>query len=319
MYDTYVKISIIIPSYNYGRFLPQTIANLKAQSYQNWEAILVDDGSSDNTPEIVKGLIADDDRFHYIAIENSGNAAARNVGLDNASGDYIQFLDADDQLSADKLSLQAKELSSLPENAISYTRNTYFDDGIPDIHYPDFFKKGQKWMPEIDGAGFEIMKILVQANFAVISSPVISRRFIDRHQIRFPEFLDNKVDWYFWLDCVLHGASLHFLDDSDAATHIRLHDKSITASYHALNFGEIIFRNRIKGLIEKASISVETKSKLLSLNKSFRKHFLRNMVYGASPRDFYLFSQLRKNLGLGIAAKYYFKNLNFLRKNQRSK
>lgn len=315
MHDTYSKISIIIPSYNYGRFLPQTIANLKVQSYQNWEAILVDDGSTDNTAEIVKGLIADDDRFHYIAIENGGNAAARNVGLDNASGDYIQFLDADDLLSTNKLSFQAKVLSPLPESAISYTRNTYFEDGIPHIHYPDFFKKGEKWMPEIEGAGFEVMMMLVRTNFAVISSPVISRRFIDRHELRFPEFLDNKVDWYFWLDCVLHGASLHFLDDSDAVTHIRLHDKSITAGDHALNFGEIIYRGKIPQLINKAPIPLDVKAKLLALNKHLRKELLKDLVYGVSPGDVDLFNQLRKNLGISTALHWYCKNLNFLRKN----
>ncbi len=307
-------VSIIVPSYNYGEFLPETISSLKVQVYQNWEAILVDDGSTDNTRQVVDELTADDKRFRYFPIKNSGNATARNIGLSLAKGDYIQFLDADDLLSANKLSLQIQALSALPENAISYTRNTYFEHGNPDLEYPDFAKKGAKWMPEINAGGLEVLMVLVERNFAVISSPLFSRKFIESHKIRFPEFLENKVDWYFWLDCVLKGATLHFLDHSEAYTKIRLHNKSITADHHAQKYGEIICRGRIPQLINEAPIPLDARSKLLSLNKHLRKERLKDLVYGASPGNVDLFNQMRKNLGIGTALHWYCKNLNFLRK-----
>lgn len=308
-------ISIIIPCYNFGRFLPETIANLKAQVYQNWEAILVDDGSTDNTRQVVDELTVEDKRFIYYPIKNTGNAGARNIGLSLAKGDYIQFLDADDLLSSRKLSLQATALATMPDNAISYTRNIYFEHGDPDREYPDFVKKGAKWMPEVNNGGLEVMRLLVEKNFAVISSPLFYRKFIEQREIRFPEFLDNKVDWYFWLDCVLKGATLHFLDHAEAYTKIRLHNKSITADNDTMRFGEIICRTKIPQLIKKAPIPLDAKSKLLSLNKYLRKERLKDMVYGVSLVDINLFNQLRKNLGIGTAIHWYCKNLNFLRKN----
>ena len=88
-------ISIVIPAYNYARFLPEAIGSALAQTYGRTEVIVVDDGSTDNTPEVVKPFL---ERIHYHRKINGGLSAARNTGTELAKGEFLIFLDADDLL-----------------------------------------------------------------------------------------------------------------------------------------------------------------------------------------------------------------------------
>lgn len=90
-------ISIIIPSHNRAHFLPRALLSIINQEYNSWEAIVVDDGSSDNTEEVVGRLIEKDSRIKYIRKANSGATHSRNIGVEKAKGDYITFLDSDDE------------------------------------------------------------------------------------------------------------------------------------------------------------------------------------------------------------------------------
>ncbi|MFY8096181.1 MAG: glycosyltransferase family 2 protein [Flavobacterium sp.] len=90
-------VSIITPSYNSAKFIAETIQSVQYQTYTNWEMIIVDDGSIDETESVVLSIIQKDSRiqFHKLS-QNSGPAVARNTGIEKASGDYMTFIDADD-------------------------------------------------------------------------------------------------------------------------------------------------------------------------------------------------------------------------------
>ncbi|MFV8354043.1 glycosyltransferase family 2 protein [Flavobacterium sp. XS2P14] len=98
-------VSVIIPCYNQDQFLAETLQSVFDQTYSNWECIIVNDGSTDNSESIILDWIQRDKRFQYCKTKNSGVSAARNYGLRIAQGEYVQFLDADDLLTADKLAL----------------------------------------------------------------------------------------------------------------------------------------------------------------------------------------------------------------------
>lgn len=99
-------VSIIMPSYNTGRFIKETIESVLAQTYTNWELLIVDDCSSDNTDAIVKQFL-NDERIHYLKNEvNSGAAISRNRALREAKGKWIAFLDSDDLWVPEKLERQ---------------------------------------------------------------------------------------------------------------------------------------------------------------------------------------------------------------------
>lgn len=91
-------VSVIIPVYNVEKYLPECLDSLLAQTYPHWQAICVNDGSKDNSLQILQQYAAKDKRFVIIDQKNAGVSAARNTALQKASGDYITFLDSDDML-----------------------------------------------------------------------------------------------------------------------------------------------------------------------------------------------------------------------------
>ena len=86
------KVSVIVPCYNRAAFLPKAIASLHAQTLGDWECIIVDDGSTDNTAEVAANIALNEPRVRLVQQTNGGLAAARNAGLIQAKGEYIQFL-----------------------------------------------------------------------------------------------------------------------------------------------------------------------------------------------------------------------------------
>jgi teichuronic acid biosynthesis glycosyltransferase TuaG len=116
-------VSILIPTYNCENFIGKTLQSVKNQSYIYWEIILVDDASTDNTVSIIKEFAQGDNRIKLTElVKNSGNGFARNIALQNATGRYIAFLDADDLWFPLKLE---KQLRFLKENKLPFTFSFY--------------------------------------------------------------------------------------------------------------------------------------------------------------------------------------------------
>jgi glycosyltransferase involved in cell wall biosynthesis len=97
------KVSVIIPTYNRSKYVTKAIDSVMAQTYKDYEIIVVDDGSTDNTREVLKPYMG---RIHYIYQDNAGVSAARNKGIRAAKGEWIAFLDSDDRWHVEKLSMQ---------------------------------------------------------------------------------------------------------------------------------------------------------------------------------------------------------------------
>lgn len=117
-------VSIIMPSYNTGRFIKETIESVLAQSYPTWELIIVDDCSTDNTDEVVNQYLADE-RIRYIKNDtNSGAAVSRNRALREAKGKWIAFLDSDDLWEADKLQ---KQIIFMKDNGYHFSYTNYVE------------------------------------------------------------------------------------------------------------------------------------------------------------------------------------------------
>lgn len=116
-------VSIIMPTYNCGRFITETIESIQAQTYANWEIEIVDDCSKDDTREIVAALIEKDPRIHYYCLEcNSGAAVARTEAMKRARGEYMAFCDSDDLWMPNKLELQ---LAFMNDNGYAFSCTAY--------------------------------------------------------------------------------------------------------------------------------------------------------------------------------------------------
>src|SRR5690625_63787 len=120
-------VSVIIPAYNSEQWIAETLESVSSQTYSNLEVIVVDDGSSDGTAEIVENH--HDPRVRLVKQSNAGACAARNRALAEASGGFIQFLDADDLLSPDKIERQVVLLKDSPPGCLAVCSTVYFDDG----------------------------------------------------------------------------------------------------------------------------------------------------------------------------------------------
>jgi len=120
-------VSVIVPCYNQGNFLAEALESLLAQTYPHWECQIIDDGSTDNTKTVAQGYVDMDSRFKYTYQENKGLSAARNLGLKIASGDYIQFLDADDLIAPEKFETQLAVFRENKVVDIVYSEYLCFD------------------------------------------------------------------------------------------------------------------------------------------------------------------------------------------------
>ena len=118
-------VSIVIPVYNAEKFIKDTAASIKAQTYDNYEVLMVDDGSTDNTVSVMQEI--EDKRFKILKSDGKSAAAARNTGIKAANGRYIAFIDADDLWDPEKLSKQIKFMTE-NEAAFSFTGYEFADE-----------------------------------------------------------------------------------------------------------------------------------------------------------------------------------------------
>ena len=117
-----VLVSVIMPTYNCGNFIDKTIDSVINQTYKNWEIIIVDDCSTDNTEEVVKKYQIDERIKYYKLSTNSGAAVARTEAMKKATGNYMAFLDSDDLWTKDKLE---KQLKFMIDNNYNFTCTAY--------------------------------------------------------------------------------------------------------------------------------------------------------------------------------------------------
>lgn len=121
------KVSVIVPSYNLGKYLPETLRSVSAQTFTDWECIVVENGSTDGSARIVQTFCEADPRFVMAAFTgNKGVAAARNHGLERARGQYILFLDADDLITPRYMEEAVAALDADPSLTVVYGRGERF-------------------------------------------------------------------------------------------------------------------------------------------------------------------------------------------------
>jgi glycosyltransferase involved in cell wall biosynthesis len=120
------QVSVIIPLYGVEKYVAETVQSVLAQTYENFELIIVDDGSPDRSVEICRRF--KDPRITILRQENQGPAAARNLGIRHAKGDYIALLDGDDLWTPDKLAKHVEHLEACPEVGVSFCRSSLVDE-----------------------------------------------------------------------------------------------------------------------------------------------------------------------------------------------
>ncbi|MDQ3665031.1 MAG: glycosyltransferase family 2 protein [Acidobacteriota bacterium] len=218
-------VSVITPTYNYGHLIGETFECLRSQTYTHWECVVVDDGSTDNTAEVVAAYVARDPRIKYLRQQNQFQAAARNLGLRHSAGEYVQFLDADDKIEPCKLERQVAYLEQHPEVDIIYGGVRYFTDAGIDESLHSVDEDNQPWMRELSGQGRELVSALVRRNLMVVNAPLVRRRVIDAVE-PFAEPLSPVEDWDYWVRCAIKGMRFQYENLEGTLALVRAHPVS---------------------------------------------------------------------------------------------
>ncbi len=197
-------VSIIIPTYNAGKYIQGALSSVFAQSFEDFEIIIVDDGSVDDTAEQVK--VVQDSRIVYCYKENQGPAAARNHGLQLAKGEYIAFLDVDDLWKPNKLEAHLNLMQNSPRMGMSFSWfQILFDEPVPRFESPWFAP------PQKQTLGFADF---LERNWTGHSSSVVLRTQCMRDCKGFDENFYTGEDYYLWLQIAQKGWDIGFLPES---------------------------------------------------------------------------------------------------------
>lgn len=204
-------VSVIVPTYNRADFIAATLDSIRNQSYSNFEVLIIDDGSTDDTERIVDRFIKTDSRFKYYKQKNSERAIARKEGLKKAQGEYICFLDSDDLWYSHKLERQINLFEQDPELVCVYSAVNRID------HKGQSLKKAPR---QHEGYSGNIYHKLLERNFIASPSPLIRKHYLDKIGDQKTELIPYE-DWDFWLRLSKLG-KFYFIQEALADYRIHL-------------------------------------------------------------------------------------------------
>ena len=224
-----ISISVLMPVYNSEKFLLETVQAVINQSYINWELILVDDGSTDNSKEICTKLMNDDKRIKYIFQENLGVSHTRNVALENAQGKYIVFVDSDDLIHEDylKILINSIEKNNSDISVCNFIERKISNTGKVEDITREFYPKEVMEMSEMKDY---IMDFGNSGLLNPLWNKIYKREIIENNNITFDEKVETGEDFIFNLQYFRKVKKISFIKDS-LYYYIRRNNNSITYKY----------------------------------------------------------------------------------------
>lgn len=279
--STVPRVSIVIPVFNGEGFLQETVRSVTSQLFEDFELLIINDGSTDRTAEIARDLESNDGRILYHEKPNSGVSASRNAGLEKSRGEFVVFLDADDLLSPDFVQLRVEFLDSHPQVGVCGSAVRMIDgQGRFKDEMAVLYAPGENMLEDI---------LFYRPGTTTIPSNLMQRRsLLTRYGITFDPRLNSSADRLFL--CKLAGVTTaHCLPD--ASLYYRVHADSM---YHDPKSKRSIFKDN------ELFIMILTEENIVPVNKR-RMFFLKNyyMLAGAAGNAGYY------SAALGYGMKYF--------------
>lgn len=276
-----LKISVIIPCYNQSHFLNDAVGSVIRQTYTNWECIIVNDGSADNTDAVAKEWCLKDARIKYVKKENGGLSSARNKGLEEARCDYIQFLDADDVLDVNKFS---ESIHASQSADVIITNFNVFNNNTGSAGSPSF---------DLNKNQFNFLSVLTDWDEKFVI-PIHCGLFKSHlfTNVRFNENLKAREDWVMWLQIFKQNIKTVFINEplalyrqsgNSMSQNKEVMDKNLIEAYKVIypilpeNYREKFFEKAmttISNLLAESSVLIKKTRE----SKSYRlgNYFVRN-------------------------------------------
>jgi glycosyltransferase involved in cell wall biosynthesis len=262
-------VSVIIPTYNSASFVPQSVESVLQQTYDNFEVIVVDDGSTDNTEA---ALLPYKDKIRYIKKTNSGPSAARNLGITEAKGEFIAFQDADDLWLPEKLQLQIEHFKQNPHFGVIFTGSVRFNEsGLLDSN----IRKGYT-VP----TGMVFDRLLTE-HFVAMPSVMVRKSCLDEVGL-FEESLIGNEDFNLYLRLARKYA---FGFVNQVLVRIRIHENNLSDNLEQMCEDELKNLEKISLMFPDAQIP---KRKLSAgIYARFGRYYFSQQRFDEARRCFY--------------------------------
>lgn len=213
-------ISIIVTCYNQETFLNETLDSVFRQTFPDWECLIIDDGSSDNSKQIAEKWCERDKRFKYYFQENTGVSGARNTGIQQSKGRFIQFLDGDDLLLKDKLDASSELFEQNSISDIVITDFKIYDERVS-------IYKNSYCNLRTEHFNFKNILLRWDEDFSIpIHCALFKKKLFADFQ--FPKTLKAKEDWFMWVVIFKNHPKVKYLEKELVI--YRAHSKSISRS-----------------------------------------------------------------------------------------
>lgn len=259
------KVSVIIPTYNCSRYIGAALQSVLDQDFQDFEIFVVDDGSTDNTREIVKFIT--DCRLKYLYQENKGPASARNTGINASDSKYLAFLDADDVFLSHKLATQVAAMEEEPNLGL-LAGGYYRVDENGELH--------SAFIPSSLYSRLNLLT-LVHACPIVPNAVLVRRDWVVRVGL-FDEQLRPQEDWDLWLRLALEGCRMAW--DDRIVSIYRFHRKNISRN------GELMFEHAFR-VLDKLYSQPRLPSEVLSAkNAAYASRYINRAIHFYITKDF---------------------------------
>ncbi|ENW94381.1 glycosyltransferase family 2 protein [Acinetobacter dispersus] len=284
-------ITVIIPVFNKSAYIEKTIQSVLGQTYRNFELLLIDDGSTDNSKDIIESVILDDNRCHYFFQNNKGVSATRNYGLSLARGDYVTFLDADDEYSPQFL---IKMLSAIKDGDATYCAH-YIGKGN---------NKTKSRFSFIDQEllyGYLSNKCTPNTN-----SWLIRNDFLTRYNIKFKEGVSWGEDMMFFSEVIIKASRIYPCTEYLTFYQMDVIGSLSVNSMQKIN-EDINWMLYVKSLIVNSTLSDTLKLKCIDIVECYRMpagvvyRFIENMSLLSRKEyldSFLFFNDYMKNIKL---------------------
>ncbi|CAC9976389.1 MULTISPECIES: glycosyltransferase family 2 protein [Flavobacterium] len=277
-------ISIIIPVYNRESLIKETLDSILVQTYKNWECIIVDDGSDDNTENIISEYIKRDNRFQFYKRPETmikGANSCRNYGFSLSNGEWVKWLDSDDLMYIDSMDIESKLMKGYSNVILS-----------PLVLY-DFDQKKEIKKSNIFSADL-IHDYFIAKVALYVSGPLWERKFLNKQEYLFDENISNVDDWDFNMRMLYKKPIIRYNEKPTIL--YRLHNDSLSQEIKKGNKKEIIsVLNALEKHLKLIRINKITPYKpLLGYAVKYYKTEIYNSLRSNKDYSFYIYSRLAK-------------------------
>ena len=264
--------SVILPNYNHGNYLKDAIDSVLNQNYKNWELLIIDNYSTDNSDKVISSY--NDSRIRVFKIKNEGIISkSRNLGIKNAQAKWIAFLDSDDIWYFNKLS-RLKELTE--DNFDIICSNEYRHDLVEGIIKPLYYNlKSNNFYKEL----------LLKGNALSTSATIVSRDFLNKNKLGFSENLDfiTVEDYDFWMQIALKNGSFGFCEEFLGEFRIHESNNSNNFKLHSNNLIKLLEMHvyEIQDFNEKDKLwdKIKPRLTLMFIKNNFEINFINGFKY----------------------------------------